>query len=103
MKSDSRDRDSRNITVEWLKSRLGNVEEYKVVFTHFRTFKFLISQIIGKNNLDLVKVNNTIGAKVKAVVSSEKPGVLVYNVKKGHVTLCVYYELYNRYDVLCSL
>ena len=84
------------------KSRLRNVKEYKVVFTHLGTFKFHISQIIGKDNLDLVKVNKTTGANVKIVVSSEKPAVLVYNVKKGHVTLCVNYELYNRYDVLCS-
>ena len=60
-----------------------------MVFTHFGTFKFHISQIIGKANLDLVKVNKTTGAKVKIVVSSEKAAVLVYNVKKGHVTLRV--------------
>ena len=78
------------------------MKEYKVVFTHFGTFKFHISQIIGKDNLDLVKVNKTASAKVKIVVSSEKPAVLVYNVKNGHVTLRVNYELYSRYDVLCS-
>ena len=84
------------------KSRLRNVKEYKVVFTHFGTFKFHISQVIGKDNLNLVKINKATGAKVKIVVSPEKPAVLVYNVKKGHVTLCVNYELCNRYDVLCS-
>ena len=52
--------------------------------------------------MDFVKVNKTTGAKVEIVVSSEKPAVLVYNVKKGHVTLRVNYELYNRYDILCS-
>ena len=65
------------------------------MFTHLETFKFRISQTIGKdNNLDLVKVNKTAGTKVKIVVSSEKPAVLVYNVKKGHVTLCVNYFLF---------
>ena len=82
------------------KSRLRNV--HKRVFTHLKTFKFRISQIIGKDNLGLVKVNKTTGRKVKTVVSSEKPAVLVYNVRKGHVTLRVNYELYNRYDVLCA-
>ena len=82
------------------KSRLSNV--HKRVFTHLKTFKFHISQIIGKDNLGLVKVNKTTGGKVKTVVSSEKPAVLVYNVRKGHVTLRVNYELYNRYDVLCA-
>ena len=84
------------------KSRLRNVKEHKRVFTHLETFKFHISQIIGKDNLGLVKVNKTTGGKVKTVVSSEKPAVLVYNVRKGHVTLRVNYELYNRYDVLCA-
>ena len=84
------------------KSRLRNVKEYKVVFTHLGTFKFHISQVIGKDNLNLVRLNKTTGAKVNIVVSPEKPAVLVYNVKKRHVTLCVNYELYNRYDVLCS-
>ena len=82
------------------KCRLRNV--HKRVFTHLKTFKFRISQIIGKDNLGLVKVNKTTGGKVKTVVSSEKPAVLVYNVRKGHVTLRVNYELYNRYDVLCA-
>ena len=36
------------------KGRLRNVKEYKVVFTHLETFKFHTSQIIGKDNLDLV-------------------------------------------------
>ena len=77
------------------KSRLRNVKGDKVMFTHLETFKFRISQTIGKdNNLDLVKVNKTAGTKVKIVVSSEKPAVLVYNVKKGHVTLCVNYFLF---------
>ena len=84
------------------KSRLRNVKEHKRVFTHLEIFKFHISQIIGKDNLGLVKVNKTTGRKVKTVVSSEKSAVLVYNVRKGHVTLRVNYELYNRYDVLCA-
>ena len=85
-----------------VKSRLRNEKEYKVVFTYLGTFKFHISQGIGKDKLDLIKVNKTPGAKVKNFLSPEKRAVLVYNVKKGHLTLCINYELYNRYDVLCS-
>ena len=84
------------------KSRLRNEKEYKVVFTYLGTFKFHISQGIGKDKLDLIKVNKTTGAKVKNFLSPEKRAVLVYNVKKRHVTLCINYELYNRYDALCS-
>ena len=50
------------------KSRLRNVKEHKKVFTRLEIFKFHISQIIGKDNLGLVKVNKTTGGKVKTVV-----------------------------------
>ena len=58
------------------------MKEYKVVFTHLETFKFHISQVIGKDKLDLIKINITTGAKVKIVVSPEKPDVLVIMLRR---------------------
>ena len=51
------------------------------MFTHLETFKFHISQFLGKDKLDLIKINIT-GAKVKIVVSPEKPDVLVIMLRR---------------------
>ena len=85
------------------KTKLRKVKDYTINFHHLGTFKFAIGQIVSKEKLVLEKKNKATGAKAIVVVSVEKPAVLQFDVKKGHLILRLRYELLNRCNVLCSL
>ena len=58
--------------------------------------------MIEEDKINLVKENETIKEKVKVVCADEKPIKIDYDISRGNLMINLKYNLFNRYDRLCS-
>ena len=89
-------------TVEIVRNKSGKTVNDRIKFTHIGTFKFHVGQMIEEDKINLVKENETIKEKVKVVCADEKPIKIDYDISRGNLMINLKYNLFNRYDRLCS-
>lgn len=95
-----------NISIAMKRNRLGHGEHFQITFNHIGEFCFHLTKLCGFFSKDNVKAyftkKSSNGKKAEIVLTNDKPATIEYNFKKSKMTIKLFYEVKNKYGLICG-